>query len=104
MTTNNCVVGYLIFKNIQCFIINIHVKFFISCSLSRLGPLARKSKDEANLYVFITGKGTGGILGIAYVGTVCNSARTNRVSINRYGRTGRGGPRKNKVMYTAEVR
>ena len=84
----------------------MYIIFFISCShhLSHtLGPLARKSKDEVDLYVFITGKGTGGTLGIAFVGTVCNSARTHRVSINRYGRTGKGGPRKNKVMYTAEV-
>ena len=73
---------------------------------STLGKLAKRSRDEADLYVFITGsdKGrNGNPLGIAYVASVCNQQRTLRVSINRYGIPGSGGPRKNKIMYTAEV-
>ena len=67
---------------------------------STLGRLAKRSRDEADLYVFMTGRGDGNPLGIAYVGTVCNRDRTRRVSINRYGIA---GSQKNKVLYTAEV-
>merc|ERR1711894_791287 len=61
---------------------------------------ARNSKDEVNLYVFVTARGNGNPLGIAYVGTVCRSTRSSRVSINRYGIA---GSQKNKVLYTAET-
>ena len=67
---------------------------------SSLGKLAKNSRDEADLYVFVTGRGNGNPLGIAYVGTVCDNSRTHRVSINRYGIA---GSQKNKVLYTAEV-
>ena len=49
----------------------------------------------------MTGRGNGNPLGIAYVGTVCKSTRSSRVSINRYGIK---GSQKNKVLYTAEVK
>jgi len=65
-----------------------------------LQKLARESSDENNLYVFVTGKGNGNPLGIAYVGTVCAKSRSSRVSINRYGIP---GSQKNKVLYTAET-
>merc|ERR1712179_599797 len=61
---------------------------------------ARNSKDEVNLYVFVTARGNGNPLGIAYVGTVCRSTRSSRVSVNRYGIA---GSQKNKVLYTAET-
>ena len=71
---------------------------------STLPKLAKNSKDDANLYVFVTGKKNfNGILGVAYSGTVCRreTAKENfRVSINRYGIP---GSQKNKVLYTAEV-
>merc|ERR1719361_2092493 len=65
-----------------------------------LQKLARDSRDEVDLYVFVTGRGNGNPLGIAYVGTVCDSSRRRRVSINRYGIA---GSQKNKVLYTAET-
>ena len=75
--------------------------FISSGHLGRtLQKLARDSSDENNLYVFVTGKGNGNPLGIAYVGTVCSKGRSSRVSINRYGIP---GSQKNKVLYTAEV-
>ena len=80
-------------------------KFFLFISSHHLGrtlqKLAKNSKDHADLYVFVTGKGNGNPLGIAYVGTVCSSSRNTRVSINRYGIPGK---QKNKVLYTAEVK
>jgi len=48
----------------------------------------------------VTARGNGNPLGIAYVGTVCRSTRSSRVSINRYGIA---GSEKNKVLYTAET-
>ena len=72
---------------------------------STLGRLAEKSRDEADLYVFITAEGDHNPLGIAFLGTVCNRDRTHRVSINRYGIAGAMDwtGKKNKVQYTAEV-
>jgi hypothetical protein len=60
----------------------------------------KSSKEEANLYVFVTARGSGSPLGVAYVGTVCKSDPTYRVSLSRYGIA---GSQKNKVLYTAEV-
>ena len=77
-----------------------HTHQFSSHLGSSLGKLARNSRDEVDLWVFVTARGNGNPLGIAYVGTVCSSGRSNRVSINRYGIAGK---QKNKVLYTAEV-
>ena len=65
-----------------------------------IGRVVRKSSDEADLYVFVTARGNGSPLGVAYVGTVCKSDPTYRVSLSRYGIA---GSQKNKVLYTAEV-
>ena len=63
--------------------------------------IAKSSQDEANLFVFITGRNDDDYtLGIAFVGTVCQENRDFRVSVNRYGVT---GSHKNVVLYTAEV-
>ena len=61
---------------------------YFSGAFRELGQIAKRSPHHADLYVFVTGPGKGGTLGVAYVGTVCNSARTHRVSINRYGIAG----------------
>ena len=72
--------------------------------LSKLWSIAEKSKDEVDLYVFVTAAGKGGTLGRAYVGTVCKTDKVyRRISINRYGIKGKGEAQKNKVAYTAEV-
>ena len=72
--------------------------------LSKLWSIAETSKDEVGLYVFVTAAGKGGALGKAYVGTVCKTDKVyRRISINRYGRKGKGKAQKNKVSYTAEV-
>ena len=63
--------------------------------------IAKNSQDEANLFVFITGRNDEDFtLGIAFVGTVCQENRDFRASVNRYGVT---GDHKNVVLYTAEV-
>ena len=77
------------------------INYYFSNAFPDLGKIAKGSESNANLYVFVTGAGNGNPLGVAYVGTVCNDARTHRVSINRYGLPGQ---EKNKVLYTAEVR
>ena len=75
--------------------------FSFSNHLSNTLPgIAASSSDDANLYVFITGKGNGNPLGIAFVGTLCNQDRHHRISVNRYGIV---GSQKNKVLYTAEA-
>ena len=75
--------------------------FSFSNHLSNTLPgIAASSSDDANLYVFITAKGNGNPLGIAFVGTLCNQDRTHRISANRYGIV---GSQKNKVLYTAEA-
>ena len=79
--------------------INLLLSF--SHHLSNTLPgIAESSSDEANLYVFITAKGNGNPLGIAFVGTLCNPDRHHRISVNRYGIV---GSQKNKVLYTAEA-
>ena len=69
-----------------------------------LVSIAQESSEEANLYVFLTGKYSGSgsdyFLGLAYEGVVCDSSRDSRFSINRYG----VGSTKGGDAYTAEVK
>ena len=76
---------------------------YSSRAFGELGQLASEShiKKQHDLYVFITGRGDGKPLGVAFVGTVCHTTKTHSVSINRYGIPGQ---EKNKVLYTAEVK
>ena len=63
--------------------------------------MAENSKDEVDLYVFITARHVHtDDLGIAFTGTVCSAKRKLRTSLSVYGKT---GEIKNKVLYTAEV-
>ena len=70
--------------------------------------MAENSKDEVDLYVFITARHVHtDDLGIAHkwnenqkTGTVCSAKRNLRTSLSVYGKT---GEIKNKVLYTAEV-
>ena len=64
------------------------------------GRLAKGSEFDANLYVFLTGKGPGPFLGLAGMGTVCNSGRGRRTSVCKYA----SGSQKGGDAYTAEVR
>ena len=64
------------------------------------GKIAKSSPYNANLYVFVTGEGPGNDLGLASTGTVCNSGRGRRTSINKYA----VGSEKGGDAYTAEVR
>ena len=58
------------------------------------GIIAKSSSYEANLYVFLSEGGNGGVLGRAGISTVCNWGRGRRTSINRY---------KGADSYTAQV-
>ena len=66
--------------------------------LNEVGNYAEASPQDADLWVFLTGSKSKYGLGLAYRGTVCNKARTRRVSINKYA-NGYSGP----DLYTAEV-
>ena len=74
--------------------------------LSTLGYIADNSPYLAHIYVFVTSNGDGNpkanknLLGLAFVGTVCNRKRTYRVSLSRYGIPDIS---KNKILNTAEV-
>ena len=92
-------------KNMQFFIFSDGPR---GCAFSprfpRLGRLAANSHPEANIYVFITGRGNGGLLGeAAEIGLFCERSSTNKVCMNRYGINGTERPHKNVVYYTAEV-
>ena len=63
------------------------------------GRLAKGSEFDANLYVFLTGKGPGPFLGLAGMGTVCNSGRGRRTSVCKYA----SGSQKGGDAYTAEI-
>ena len=63
------------------------------------GRIAKSSPYDANLYVFLTGKGPGPFLGLAGMGTVCNSGRGRRTSVCKYA----SGSQKGGDAYTAEV-
>ena len=63
------------------------------------GRIAKSSPYNANLYVFVTGEGPGNDLGLASTGTVCDSGRGRRTSINKYA----VGSEKGGDAYTAEV-
>ena len=64
------------------------------------GRIAKSSPYDANLYVFLTGDGSGRNLGIAGMSTVCDSGRGRRTSVGKYTR----GEEKGGDAYTAEVR
>ena len=63
------------------------------------GKIAKSSPYNANLYVFVTGEGPGNDLGLASTGTVCDTGRGRRTSINKYA----VGSEKGGDAYTAEV-
>ena len=44
----------------------------------------KKDQDQANLYVLMCYQGNGGTVGIAWVGTVCGSDVTYRISMNAW--------------------
>jgi len=61
--------------------------------------IASSSETEANLYVFLTGNGSKSGLGLAYLGSVCDTTRRRRTSINKYA----AGSQKGGDAYTAET-
>ena len=61
--------------------------------------IATSSETEANLYVFLTGNGAKDGLGLAYLGSVCDTTRRRRTSINKYA----AGSQKGGDAYTAET-
>ena len=64
------------------------------------GRIAKSSPYNANLYVFVTGENDGyNDLGLASTGTVCDTGRGRRTSINKYA----VGSEKGGDAYTAEV-
>ena len=64
-----------------------------------LSQIATNSPHEANLYVFLTGYDSKGRLGLASLGTVCDSTRKRRVNMNKYA----AGIKKGGDASTAEV-
>ena len=64
------------------------------------GRIAKSSPYNANLYVFVTGESPDNNLGLASTGTVCDTGRGRRTSINKYA----VGSEKGGDAYTAEVR
>ena len=64
-----------------------------------LSKIATDSPHDANIYVFITGRGPLSGLGLATLDSVCDSQRTRRVNINKYS----PGDIKGGDAYTAEV-
>ena len=64
-----------------------------------LSKIATDSTHDANLYVFITGRGSKSGLGLATLDSVCNNKRKKRVNINKYS----PGSQKGGDAYTAEV-
>ena len=61
--------------------------------------IATDSPYDANLYVFLTGSKSNDGLGLAQLGTVCDSDRKRRLSVNKY----KSGDIKGGDAYTAEV-
>lgn len=64
-----------------------------------ISKIATDSQHDANLYVFLTGRGSKNGLGRAKLDSVCDSDRRRRVSINQYAE----GLHKGGDAYTAEV-
>ena len=62
--------------------------------------MAVSSEFDANLYIGVTGTNGGGLLGLAPMGSLCNSGKTRRINMNQFA----AGSQKNGVAYTAEVR
>ena len=67
--------------------------------MRELGEIANDSPHDANLYVFMTGSASTDGLGKAWLDSLCNSARTDRININQYS----VGSQKGGDAYTAEV-
>ena len=63
------------------------------------GTISDSSPHDANLYVFVTGSGSQDGLGLAWMGSLCDSSRRMRNSINKYS----AGSQKGGDAYTAEV-
>ena len=67
---------------------------------SDLISIAKESSKEANLYVFLTwSSDESALLGLGYMGVVCDASRDMRITINRYA----AGTTKGGDAYTAEV-
>ena len=71
----------------------------VLCSTCPTGKISESSPHDANLYVFLTGSKSKGGLGLAWLGTLCNSSRKKRNSINKYA----AGSQKGGDAYTAET-
>ena len=57
-----------------------------------LSAIAKNSPNNANLYIFITGKKSKStLLGLSNLDSVCDAGREKRVNINRYATSSNGG-------------